>query len=253
MKKKQLISLNVNLISYQDALAKVIDLSRQHIPSYVCFANSHMCIEAHWDNQFAAYVNNGVLTVTDGTPLVIALRLLYCRRQDRIAGMDFMPSIIQACERENLSIFLFGSTPQVLQSLSEKIKERHPQLKIAGSISPAFRAFTPEEAGSYVTEINNSKANVVLVGMGCPKQETWMAQYSQSINATLLGVGGAFSVFGGLTKRAPVWMQKTALEWLYRLIQEPKRMWKRYLVTNTLFICLLIKEIFLTRIGILKK
>jgi N-acetylglucosaminyldiphosphoundecaprenol N-acetyl-beta-D-mannosaminyltransferase len=252
MDKGRIIRLQLNLISYADALVKVIEAAKQRVPFYVCFVNGHMSAEAYWDPQFSEYVNNGSLVLADGIPVVFSCRLLYGIKQERIAGMDFTPAIIDSCAREDLAIFLFGSTPDVLDALSKKIKSNHPELRIAGKISPSFNQFTKEEALEYVRKINESEANLVLVGMGCPKQEIWMAQYSKHINAPLLGVGGAFSVYAGLVGRAPLWMQKISLEWLYRLGQEPRRMWKRYLVTNTLFILLFIRDFFLIKLGIQK-
>jgi N-acetylglucosaminyldiphosphoundecaprenol N-acetyl-beta-D-mannosaminyltransferase len=242
MSRVKIVSLNIDLISYRIAVQNAIELAKQNTPSYFCFVNGHMLIEAYWNRQYSDYVNGATLVLSDGKPVALSCRLLYRIKQDRIAGMDFMPSIIEACAREKLSIFLFGSSVEVLSQLSKKIQSEYPHLTLAGVCSPSFNAFTPEEAAGYVQEINRSKAHVVLVGLGCPKQETWMARYSHEIHATLLGVGGAFPVYAGLTGRAPLWMQKGSLEWLYRLIQEPGRMWKRYLVTNVLFLYLLIKQ-----------
>ena len=243
MERKRIIKLYINLISYEKALSNVIDLAKQRISSYACFVNGHMSIEAYDRKEFAEYVNNATFVLADGKPLAIALRLLYGVKQDRIAGMDFMLSVLTECAKNNLSVFLFGSTDFVLEELKKRIEQNHPDLRIAGSISPSFSEFSEEETANYIGRIKESNANIVLVGMGCPKQETWMAKNLKYIDAPLLGVGGAFSVYAGLVKRSPFWMQKFSLEWLYRLIQEPRRMWKRYLITNTLFICLIIRDL----------
>lgn len=243
MNRNKIIRLNIDNISFREALSRVTEWGRERTPSYSCFVNGHMSIEAYWDVEFSNHVNNASLVLSDGKPIAFSYKLLHGIRQERIAGMDFMPAVIEVSANEGLSLFLFGSTDQVLNKLSEKIAESHSNLIIAGKISPPFREFTEDEALHYIKEINDSRANVVLVGMGCPKQETWMAKNSQLINATLLGVGGAFSVYAGLVKRAPKWMQRFSLEWLYRLLQEPERMWKRYLITNTLFIYLIAKQL----------
>jgi N-acetylglucosaminyldiphosphoundecaprenol N-acetyl-beta-D-mannosaminyltransferase len=252
MNRVRVFNLNIDAISYGMALHHVIELAKLNTPSYVCFVNGHMSIEAYWNLQFSDYVNKASFVLADGIPVALSVRLLHRMKQERIAGMDFMPSILGACAKEGLHVFLFGSTQEVLTVLSQRIQVEHASLKIAGAISPSFGPFTAAEASDYVQQINRSGAHVVLVGLGCPKQETWMAQYSNDIHATLLGVGGAFSVYAGLTRRAPRWMQKFALEWLYRLMQEPRRMWKRYLVTNTLFIGLLMKELLITNLGLKK-
>lgn len=243
MNRKRIIRLNIENISFQEALSKVTEWGSERFPSYSCFVNGHMSIEAYWNREFSGFVNQANLVLADGKPVAFSYKLLYGISQERIAGMDFMPAIIDVCAKEGLSLFLFGSTDKVLNKISERIIELHPELVIAGKISPPFREFTEQEVQDFIDQINESGANVVLVGMGCPKQETWMAKNSKNINATLLGVGGAFSVYAGMVKRAPRWMQRFSLEWLYRLLQEPGRMWKRYLVTNTLFIFLVAKQL----------
>jgi N-acetylglucosaminyldiphosphoundecaprenol N-acetyl-beta-D-mannosaminyltransferase len=243
MTRSRIIVLDVDNISFNHALELVMKWGKERMPSYTCFANVHMSIEAYKSREFSDYVNQATLVAADGKPIAISSKILYGIHQERIAGMDFMPAIIDTCDREGLSVFLFGSTDHILSTLYEKIQLEHPKLVLAGKISPPFRDFSEHEIQGFINQINESKANVVLVGMGCPKQETWMAKNYSYINATLLGVGGAFSVYAGLVKRAPRWMQKFSLEWLYRLLQEPGRMWKRYLVTNTLFIYLVAKQL----------
>lgn len=247
MKRNKIIYLNIHDISFNEAVQLVTKWGSERMPSYSCFVNGHMSIEAYRSSEFSDCVNRANLALADGKPIALSCKLLYGIKQDRIAGMDFMPAIISSCAKEGLSIFLLGSTEEVLLKLAERILEIHPEIAIAGTISPPFREFTEAEAQSYIKQINNSKANVVLVGMGCPKQERWMARYTQSINATLLGIGGAFSVYAGLVKRAPLWMQRYSLEWLFRLVQEPKRMWRRYLVTNSMYVYLVVKQFFLNK------
>jgi len=135
----------------------------------------------------------------------------------------------------------------VLEQLIRKIETTYPGVQVAGAISPPFRPLSQEELNDHIDQINRSGANFVLVALGCPKQETWMALHSEKLHAVLLGLGGAFPVTAGLQKRAPVWMQRAALEWLHRLLQEPGRLFKRYLYTNLYFIVLLVKAIFRKR------
>jgi N-acetylglucosaminyldiphosphoundecaprenol N-acetyl-beta-D-mannosaminyltransferase len=140
-------------------------------------------------------------------------------------------------------VFLYGSTPKVLEKIKDRIRSRYPGAIIAGAISPPFRELNETEIKEHIQQINESEAHYVLVALGCPKQEKWMATNYNSINAVLLGLGGAFPVAAGLQKRSPAWMQKLSLEWMYRLIQEPRRLFKRYFYTNTLFLWLLAKEL----------
>lgn len=250
--KVKLISLNIELISYNEAKYKVLELAKNRISSFCCFANVHMTIEAFRNVGISTSINGADYIFSDGQPLTVALKWLYGIKQDRIAGMDFMPSILKASEQAGLSVFLYGGSSDVLEKLKIKITREFPDLLIAGAISPPYRLLTEQEENFFNQEINNTQANIVFVSLGCPKQELWMARHSSKIKAVLLGVGGAFPVYAELTKRAPDWMQKYSLEWLYRLIQEPQRMWKRYFVTNTLFVLLLFKELLLTKVRIKK-
>jgi N-acetylglucosaminyldiphosphoundecaprenol N-acetyl-beta-D-mannosaminyltransferase len=245
MIRKKIISILVNSISYQDAINHVLKLAKDKTSSYVCFANAHMTIEAHENKAFAEVVNNSTLTLADGMPLVHAFKKLYNIQQDRIAGIDFMPDLIYECEKLHLSIFLFGSTQLVLDKLKEELIHKYPNLKIAGTFSPPYKQqFDDLDNQIFINTINNSKSDVVFVSLGCPKQETWMAKHTNLIKAPLLGVGAAFEIHAKVTKRAPIWMQKSSLEWLYRFMQEPKRLFKRYFKTNSLFMALFLKAQF---------
>jgi N-acetylglucosaminyldiphosphoundecaprenol N-acetyl-beta-D-mannosaminyltransferase len=242
--KKQVISLDISLISYKDALTHITELAGTKSPSYASFANAHMTVEAHLSSAYAKKVNQSTFTFADGMPLVFALRLLFGIRQERIAGMDFMLDMLRECEANRLSVFFFGSTQEVLDSIKKYVLTHFPQLQIAGMISPPFRAIGEEENQQFRNEINSSGANLVFVGLGCPKQETWMAKNSAEINSCLLGVGGAFEIYAGLTKRAPQWIRNIGMEWFFRFLQEPKRLFKRYAVTNTQFVYLFFKQLF---------
>lgn len=237
---KRVIALDVSLMSYSTALDKLISFARSRTTSYACFANVHMIIEACRDKGFADQVNNATFVFADGMPLVKVLGFFYGIKQDRIAGMDMMPDLIKVAEREKLKIFFFGTTPDVLEKIRIRIAAEFPGAQVAGMLSPPFDRSLDDP--SYLDAINSSGANLVFVALGCPKQEKWMARNSSRINAVLLGVGGAFPVFAGTASRAPLWMQKMALEWVYRLFQEPGRLFKRYFITNSLFIFLVMKE-----------
>lgn len=241
--KFRIISLNIDHISFAESLDQVMRWGLSHTPSYVCFANVHMTIEAHNDASFQEKVNNAGLVLADGKPVAVACRLLYGKKQDRIAGMDFMPAILAKAHEQKARVFLYGSTPQVLDALQKKITSDYKNVVVAGAIAPPFRPLTPEELQQHIDQVNGSGAHLVMVSLGCPKQEKWMWANTAKINAVLLGVGGAFAVTAGLQKRSPVWMQRLGLEWLHRLMQEPGRLFKRYFVTNTSFLFLLIKEL----------
>lgn len=235
----KIVSLNIRAISYRKSIEEITEYAIMKKPSYVCFANVHMVIEAYQDRQFAKDVNSATLVLPDGMPLVKTLKWFYGIEQDRVAGMDVMPDLIRIASNNNLKLFFFGTTPELLEKIRLKIEQDFPKSDIVGLFSPPFNE--PLNNDLYIEMINSSGANLVFVALGCPKQEKWMAQNSSKINAMLLGVGGAFPVFAGVASRAPLFMQNTGLEWVYRLYQEPKRLFKRYLFTNSIFLFLVLK------------
>ncbi len=243
MTKHRIISIDINTGSYNSFIERIMALGKQRTSSYVCVANVHMVVEAHNNPAFAEVVNNADLVTPDGMPLVKGLKLLYGVDQERVAGMDLLPDLLRAAEQQGQSIFIYGSTDDVLHAMTARITAEHSRLKIVGCYSPPFRTLLDEEENDIVHRINASSANLVFVALGCPKQELWMARHKGKIYAVMLGVGGAFSVYAGMQKRAPLWVQKASLEWFYRLCQEPRRLFKRYLITNTLFIVLMAKQL----------
>lgn len=237
--KRKVISLDIDLYKYGLALARIVEAAKHGIPGYVCFSNVHMVIEAHKSKTYADQVNGATLVLPDGMPIVNALKLLYGIDQERIAGMDALPDLIRLAELNDLKIFFFGSTSDVLEKIRITTENKYPEVKIAGMFSPPFD--TPLDNPDYIKLINNSGAKMVFIALGCPKQEKWMAAHSHKINAVLLGVGGAFPVYAGISRRAPQWLRDISLEWLFRLYQEPRRLFRRYFVTNSLFLYLIIK------------
>ncbi len=237
--RPKILTNNYSIISYNSLVDKILNYNYEKKPSYVCFSNVHATVESVNDLKLRNAINQSSYSVTDGMPLVIALRLLYSIKQDRIPGMDFMPSLMEQAEKKNESVFFYGSTPEILEKIKTRSEMDFPGLKIAGAESPPFKELTQNEKEAYIEQINQSGARYVFVGLGCPKQELWMAENSKKINAILLGVGAAFETYSGMKKMAPAWMRNRSLEWLYRLIQEPGRLFKRYLITNSLFLFLI--------------
>lgn len=240
--QSRIISLSLHNLSFKQSMQQIIEWGLQRKSGFVCFVNVHMIIEAQYDPAFQKELKKAALLLPDGKPLAMACKWLYKRPQERIAGMDFMPALFEETSKINGKVFLFGSTQEVLDKLTQKVAEDYSGTTIVGAISPPFRKLTEEEAQGYIDQINNSGAQFVLVALGCPKQEKWMAQNYQKISAVLLGLGGVFPVMAGTQKRCPRWMSDASLEWLYRLMQEPKRLFKRYFITNSKFIFLLSKQ-----------
>src|SRR6185369_15143902 len=237
--KKRIISIDIDTGSYPSFIERIATLAARRQSSYVCVANVHMVVEAHADSRYAAIVNGADLVTPDGMPLCKAMTLLHGNEQERVAGMDLLPDLLSAASGARLSVFLYGSTEAVLAAMLQRIERELPGLAISGSYSPPFRPVTTEEMAQEVARINASGAHIVLVALGCPKQERWMAANKGLINAVMIGIGGAFPVYAGLQTRAPRLLQRLSLEWLYRLCQEPRRLFKRYLVTNSVFLWLL--------------
>lgn len=223
-------------------------LAAAHESSYVCCVNAHMTVEASHDAKFRELVNRADFATSDGMPLTKALNWLSKQPQERVAGNDLTPAMFRAAEANGLSIFLYGGQEDVLSLMRERLRTEHPRLKIAGWESPPFRPLSDEEMIAVAERINASGANLVFVSLGCPKQERWMAAMHGRVNAVMLGVGGAFLLYAGKDTRAPLWMRKLCLEWTYRLALEPRRLWKRYLVTNSIFIWLFANSWIRTRV-----
>ncbi len=244
MQKTKLLHFNISTGSYSEFVAHAINLAEQKISSYICVANVHMFIEAYTDRKFLQIVNNADVITPDGKPLCWALKVIKGIVQPRVCGMDFLPSLLEQAQEKSLSVFFYGGTDAMLEKTNVSLKQKYPHLSLAGFYSPPFRQLTSAEEDEICNKINASNPNLVFVVLGCPKQEKWMASMKGKINAVMIGIGGALPVFVGMQKRAPKWMQDYGLEWLFRLIQEPNRLWKRYLVTNSLFIYLIIKAKF---------
>lgn len=203
---------------------------------YLCFCNVHSVVALQRDKALAQAVAQADLVLPDGWPVAWLLRHCGFPGQERVDGPDFMLDYCRLAEQRGESVYFYGSTPQTLAAIRAWLDREFPTLRVAGMYSPPFRALRPEEDEEIVRRINDSGASMVFVGLGCPKQEIWMAKHRGRIQAVMLGVGAAFDYHAGTLQRAPLWMQERGLEWCYRLYREPRRLWKRYLVSNTLFV-----------------
>jgi exopolysaccharide biosynthesis WecB/TagA/CpsF family protein len=207
------------------------------------FAAVHCVMCGVQDPAHRQRLNAFDVVATDGQPVRWALNLLYgAGLQDRVYGPELTRRACKAAAAHGVSIYLYGATPEVLEKLQHNLVEMFPSLKIAGVESPPFRPLTPEEDEAAVRRINDSGAGILLIGLGAPKQERFAYEHRDRIKAVQLCVGAAFDFHAGVKKTAPAWMQKRGLEWLFRLWQEPGRLWKRYLTTNTHFAFLFAQE-----------
>lgn len=203
---------------------------------YVVLANVHVTVTASHDPSFGTVVADADMATPDGAPVAWMLGKLGEKPQERVSGPDLTWALLARCEQERLPVYFFGSTRETLSLLAERITTTFPNLTVAGYEAPPFRPLTLQEDQESIDRINNSGAGLVFVGLGCPKQEHWMQTHRGKVNAVMLGVGAAFDFHAGTVSRAPEWMRAHGLEWLHRLMSEPRRLWKRYLVTNTLFV-----------------
>ncbi|MDP1715935.1 MAG: WecB/TagA/CpsF family glycosyltransferase [Anaerolineales bacterium] len=202
-----------------------------------------MLMEAYDSPEYSKIVNSADLVTPDGMPLVWMLRLKGHPDQQRVYGPTLMLHILEAAARENVPVGFYGSSPEVLQSLLARMQARFPNLKVAYSFSPPFQEMSQEEDAEIVKRINASSVRILFVGLGCPKQEKWMAEHRGKVNAVMLGVGAAFDFHAGVKAQSPAWIQKMGLEWFYRLVTEPRRLWRRYLYHNPRFIFLAIADL----------
>lgn len=238
-----ILDVHINPTSYGAVTKTVIGWAARCESRYVCVANVHMVMEAHDSPEFMDVINKADLVTTDGMPLVWMLRLKGYPDQQRVYGPTLMLHVLEAAVSENLPVGFYGSSPEVLRSLITKMQERFPSLRVAYSFSPPFQEMIRLEDAEIVDSINASSARILFVGLGCPKQEKWMAEHRGKVNAVMLGVGAAFDFHAGLKSQAPAWMQKIGLEWLYRLVTEPRRLWRRYLYHNPRFIFIAIVDL----------
>ena len=207
---------------------------------YVCVSNVHTTVMAYNDPAYRVVQNSAVIAVPDGKPLSLICRIRGYQAAQRVAGPDLMPEILRLSEREGYTHYFYGSTQDTLKSLERNLRKKYPRLRIVGVYSPPFRKLTEKEDAEVIERINASQPDFLWVGLGAPKQERWMHEHHGKINAVMLGVGAAFDFHAGTAKRAPKWMQEFYLEWLYRLIQDPRRLLKRYVRSNAQFLWLIL-------------
>lgn len=233
---KMILGCFINAGSWDSTINLIHRWGAARESRYVCICNVHSLVTARHDEVFRNALINADMATPDGMPVTWMLRQMGFPDQQRINGPDLMWNYCELAERMNESIFLYGSTQKTLDNLQRRLNISFPKLVIAGSYSPPFRTLSSEEDAEITDRINSSGAQVAFVSLGCPKQELWMQAHRGKINAVMVGVGAAFDYHAGTIKRAPLWMQHHGLEWLHRLYSEPRRLWKRYMVTNSIFI-----------------
>ena len=241
----EILGTRVNLESYSSAIQKV----EQHIENklstnYVILTCVDSLVNAQKNQLFKQICNRSYLSLPDGAPLVWIARSRGIKKiNTNTRGAAFMYKFIEKTCEKKYRHFLFGGKEGIAEQLKQVLENGFPQVKIVGTYCPPFRQLTREEDSKICEIINSSKADIVWVGLGAPKQEYWMHNHKDKLNVSMMiGVGAAFDFLSGNKKEAPFWMQKVGLEWFWRLMKEPKRLWKRYLIGNTMLIYWLIRE-----------
>jgi N-acetylglucosaminyldiphosphoundecaprenol N-acetyl-beta-D-mannosaminyltransferase len=237
------LKLHVDLCDYEYAIDLIRKRAREQRGGYVCVANVHVAIEAQDDPRFAELVNNADLVLPDGTPLVWMQRLQGNEGARQVRGPSLMPMLMKHAETENLRVGLLGGRPEVLEAIVNRAAKEFPRLNVAYKTSPPFRPLTEQENVDIAEAINATGVQILFVGLGCPKQERWMATNRDKINAVMIGVGAAFDLYAGNIREAPAVMSKLGLEWMFRLMQEPRRLFSRYLLVNPRFVWLATRQL----------
>ena len=246
--KLDLFSVQVSPTCYDEVVSSVLRAAREGRAGVVDLMPVHGLITAARDPEYRRRVNTFDIVAPDGQPVRWALnRFHHANLSDRVYGPELMLRLCAAAAESGVRVYLYGGTPAVLDKLKNSLLERYPRLVIAGAEAPPFRALSPEEDAAAVRRINACGAGIVFLGIGCPKQEVFAADHRARIQAVQVCVGAAFDFHAGQKKMAPPWMQRRGLEWLFRLWQEPGRLWRRYLVTNTIFSLLVGRRLILGR------
>jgi N-acetylglucosaminyldiphosphoundecaprenol N-acetyl-beta-D-mannosaminyltransferase len=233
---RRILGMRVDGTTYRETTDSVTEMAASGSGGMVCVATVHMVMEAFDDPAFQRIVNSAERVTPDGVPLVAALRLLGIPQAQRVYGPTLTPIVCERAAELGLPVGFYGGTPEVLDALVRELTRRFPKLRVPFAYSPPFRPLSGAEDASIVEAIEAADVRILFVGLGCPKQERWMAAHRDSLACAMLGVGAAFDFLAGTKSQAPRWMQRRGLEWLYRLVAEPRRLWRRYLIGNPRFL-----------------
>lgn len=244
MNRVNVLGVGISALNLQSALAQIADAIRNRRKGYICITGVHGVMEAQTDEGFRAILNNAFLCTPDGMPMVWVGKIRGQSDMRRVYGPDLMLDICEWSQTNPCRHFFFGGAPGVADRLAEKLKERFPKLEVAGTFTPPFRRLNPDEENDLREKVRAARPDIFWVGLSTPKQEKFMAEYLQKLDATLLiGVGAAFDFLSGRVKQAPRWMQRTGLEWFYRLCSEPRRLAGRYLKNNPAFVAKIVLQL----------
>jgi exopolysaccharide biosynthesis WecB/TagA/CpsF family protein len=241
--KYYVLGVGISAVDYEYVVQAILDGAHTRTPFTVTALAVHGVMTGFFDALHRRRLNGLSLVAPDGQPVRWALRWLHrIVLPDRVYGPTLTLKVLEAAAVQGLPVYFYGSTEQVLQLLIRNLQHRFPQLIIAGSDPSKFRRISQSEKTAVVRRIQESGARVVFVGLGCPRQEVWVYEYQRDLAMPLIAVGAAFAFHAAVVPQAPPWMQNTGLEWLYRLIHEPRRLWRRYLLLNPTYLLFVLLE-----------
>jgi N-acetylglucosaminyldiphosphoundecaprenol N-acetyl-beta-D-mannosaminyltransferase len=239
----RVVSLWVNVVEMNRLIKQLCDLRERGQGGYVCFSTVHMVMESQDRPDFGERVNGADIVIPDGMPLVWMQKLQGRNDAHRVRANDLMMHLMKYAADNGLKVGFYGGKPAVIDAIKDRAAAELPNLQIVYAYSPPFRPLTEAEDDQIVDEINRTDPDFLFMGLGCPKQETWMSNHRDRLKAIMLGVGASFDFYAGNVKESPEWLGKLGLEWLYRLTQEPNRLWRRYLILNPRFMLLAAKQL----------
>jgi N-acetylglucosaminyldiphosphoundecaprenol N-acetyl-beta-D-mannosaminyltransferase len=247
---RRVLGMRVDATSYEHATTEILRWASRGESRYVCVATVNNVIEAHDDPAYQRVMEDADLVTPDGMPLVWGLGLLGIRGATRVYGPDLTPILCRGAAAAGIPVGFYGSTPEVLADLTANLARRFPELRIGYAYSPPFKPQPPEEDAAERERIDRSGVQLLFVGLGTPKQELWMAANTGAVRAVIVGVGAAFDFIAGHKRQAPKLLQRLGLEWLYRLVNEPSRLWRRYLYRNPRFVVLFAAQLLRRRFSV---
>lgn len=238
MNRVDVLGSRYSAVGFDEMVTNVLRDGETGKPGYVCVANVHTTMTGYFDDGYRQITNMSAYAVPDGQPVRWAMRILGVKNQERVRGPSLMKAVCDRGRAQGLRHYLYGASPATLESLVTSLKTAYPGIQIVGQESPPYRELSEDEMRAAAERINRSGAQVVWVGLGAPKQEIWMWRQRENVKPLMLGIGAAFDLLAGRIPEAPAWLQAIGMEWLYRLMREPRRLWRRYVFNNPAFLVL---------------
>lgn len=233
-----ILGVNINVTNMEETIKLITENLEDIKGDYICVSNVHTTVMSYEDESYKEIQNSGFMALPDGNPLSIISKKRGFSEAERVTGPDLMEEIFKISEEKGYKHYFYGSTQETLDTLKDKLNKKYYNINIVGMYSPPFRKLTEKEDIEIINNINNTNPDFIWVGLGAPKQEMWMNEHKYKVNGLMIGVGAGFDYHAEKIKRAPKWMQDMSLEWFFRLVQDPKRLVKRYIITNFKFIML---------------